>query len=225
MAFIKYEHKLKFEEPEMKSRSVQFLSDMSARRTIRSFSDKPVPVEVIENSVKAAATAPSGANQQPWHFVIISDPEIKTQIRRGAEDEEKAFYNGKAPGEWLEALKPLGTDEHKPFLETAPYLIVVFEEKYGIDEKNQIIKHYYTKESVGIACGILISSLHLSGLATLSHTPSPMNFLNKILKRPLNERPYLILVTGYPAEDVEVPVISKKPFESVVTIINKTYSN
>lgn len=215
--FIPYADKLAFEENEMLTRSRTFANEMSKRRTVRHFSDKPVPLEIIENAVKSAATAPSGANQQPWHFVIVSSQEIKDVIRKEAEAEEREFYNNRAPDEWLKAIEPLGTNESKPFLATAPYLIVIFEERYGVRDDNSVVKHYYTKESVGIACGMLITALHLSGLATLTHTPSPMNFLNKILGRPSNEKPYLILVAGYPAENCLVPKISKKEFDYIST--------
>ena len=215
--FIPYSDKLSFNEDEMVARSRRFVTEISKRRTVRDFSDKPVPIEIIENAIKAAATAPSGANQQPWHFVIVASEEIKNVIKTAAEAEEKEFYNNRAPNEWLEAIAPLGTDESKPFLASAPYLIVVFEERYGIKEDESHTKHYYTKESVGIACGMLITALHMSGLATLTHTPSPMNFLNNILGRPLNEKPYLILVTGYPSDNCLVPKISKKKFEVIST--------
>jgi nitroreductase len=211
--------RLQFPEEEMIKRSDSFLKEISLRRTVRDFSDKEAPLVIIENAVKAACSAPSGANMQPWHFVIVRDPDVKSKIREAAEEEEKEFYNNKAPAEWLKALKPFDTDENKPFLETAPYLIVVFEVKYAVDEQKKLIKHYYTKESVGIACGMLITALHLSGLVTLTHTPSPMNFLNSILNRPSNEKPYLILVTGYPGSGITVPDISKKSFDSICTLI------
>lgn len=204
---------------EMKQRSKEFYKDMKRRRTIRDFSDRPVPVEVIKNAIKAAGTAPNGANLQPWHFVVVSDPDVKSKIRVEAEKAEMEFYEKKAPKEWLEALKPLGTDEIKPYLETAPYLIVIFSKNYEISEKGDKIQHYYVKESVGIATGMLITALHRSGLATLTHTPNPMKFLNKILDRPSNERAYLILVTGYPAEDAKVPDITKKPLEEIATFV------
>lgn len=179
----------------------------------------PVPRDIIENCLLAAGTAPNGANLQPWHFVVISDPAIKKEIREKAEKEEQAFYSGKAPEEWLEALAPLGTDAHKPFLEIAPYLIVVFAQSYGKTAENQKIKHYYVQESVGIATGFLIAALHHAGLVTLTHTPSPMGFLNEICGRPAWERPFLILVTGYPAENVQVPNISKKPLAEIATFL------
>ncbi len=208
-----------FSNDEMKERSKEFAAYMKKRRTVRDFSEEAVDVEIIKSCVETAASAPSGANKQPWHFVIVKNPEIKSKIRAAAEEEEREFYENRAPEEWLKALEPFGTDFEKPFLEKAPYLIVIFEKKYGIDEKGNKEKYYYTKESVGIATGMLIAALHYSGLATLTHTPSPMNFLNKILGRPENEKPFLILVTGKPAEDVKVPDIKKKNFEEVSTIL------
>jgi nitroreductase len=194
----------------MLEKSDSFLKQIKKRRSVRDFSDEIVDGKIIENAVAAAGSAPSGANLQPWHFVIVGSKEIKRKIRIAAEREEKEFYKGRAPGSWLEDLKPLGTDELKPFLEKAPFLIVVFEKKYEKDEEGETRKLYYTKESVGIACGILITALHFSGLATLTHTPSPMNFLNKILNRPRNEKPCMIIVAGYPAENCTVPDIRKK---------------
>jgi nitroreductase len=202
---------------EMKTSSEDFASLMQRRRTVRTFSEKEFPKEIIYNCIKAALSSPSGANQQPWHFVIISNTEIKKQIRIAAEKEEYEFYNSRAPKEWLEALIPLGTDYSKPFLETAPYLIAIFEKKYEINDSGEKKKYYYTKESVGIACGILITALHNAGIATLTHTPSPMNFLNKILERPQNEKPFLLLVAGLPAPNTTVPNIRKKNFSEVVT--------
>ena len=197
----------------MQQRSKSFLKSIQQRRTIRDFSDKPVPEEIIVNCLKSAGTAPSGANRQPWHFSVVSDMEIKKQIRKAAEEEEKKFYSGRAPDEWLEALEPLGTDENKPFLEVAPYLIVIFSEAYGLDDKGNKIKNYYVSESVGIATGMLITALHNAGLVTLTHTPSQMNFLRKILGRGENERAFLILVTGFPSENATVPNIKKKDLE------------
>ncbi len=199
--------------------SQNFYMEMKKRRSVRDFSDRPVPEEVIRNAISAAGTSPSGANQQPWHFVVVSDPKIKREIREAAEIEERVFYQERAPDEWLNALQPLGTDEHKPFLEIAPYLIVVFLKRTTIDEDGTAHKNYYPTESVGIATGILITALHLSGLATLTHTPSPMKFLNKILGRPDNERPFLILVTGYPSEDAKVPRISKYSLDEITTFV------
>ena len=204
-------------------RATGFLQLMRRRRTVRDFSPEPVPFALIENAIRTAATAPSGANQQPWRFVVVSNPDVKKQIRAAAEEEEREFYANRAPDEWLEALAPLGTDEHKPFLEVAPYLIVVFRVDYtpvageGGDEVRR--KHYYVQESVGIACGLLLASLHLAGLATLTHTPSPMGFLGKVLNRPAHERPFLLIPVGYPAESVRVPDISKKALEEVMTVV------
>ena len=197
--------------------SRNFYQDMKRRRTVREFSDRPVPEEVIRNAISAAGTAPSGANQQPWHFAVVSNPETKRAIRDAAEMEERAFYQGRAPDEWLKALRKLGTDENKQFLETAPFLIAVFLKKTSVDEQDRVLKNYYTAESVGIATGILITGLHLSGLGTLTHTPSPMKFLNKILKRPESERPFLIVVTGYPSSNARVPMISKFELNQIST--------
>jgi len=211
---------LKFAEKsaeEMITASRTFYLDMKGRRSVREFSDRPVPSEVIENVILAADTSPSGANQQPWHFVVVSDPKTKREIRMAAEKEERAFYQGRAPDEWLRALQPLGTDENKPFLEIAPCLIVVFLKKTTADEEGIEHKNYYTTESVGIATGILITALHLSGLVTLTHTPSPMKFLNKILGRPDSERPFLILVTGFPSSEALVPTISKYELNQIAT--------
>ena len=206
---------IRYSEEEMLEKSAYFLELIKQRRTVRDFSEQGVDHKIIENAIAAAGSAPSGANLQPWHFVVVSSMEIKNQIRIAAEKEEKEFYSGRAPESWLEDLEPLGTDEFKPFLEKAPYLIVIFEKKYDKDEEGSTKKYYYTKESVGIACGMLITALHVSGLATLTHTPSPMNFLNTILNRPSNEKPYLILVTGYPSENCNVPDIEKKDFNDI----------
>lgn len=202
---------------EMAARSAAFLADARRRRTVREFSDRPVPRAVIENCLAAAATAPSGANRQPWHFVVLSDPALKRRIRAAAEVEEQEFYTHRAPPEWLDALAPLGTDANKAFLETAPYLIAVFTQSYGVLPDGRKLKHYYAQESVGIATGILITALHHAGLVSLTHTPSPMNFLNQILGRPENEKPFLILVVGYPAEGAMVPDISKKTLDEIAT--------
>lgn len=202
---------------DMVAASRNFYLDMKRRRTVREFSDRPVPEEVIKNAISAAGTAPSGANQQPWHFAVVSNPETKRAIRDAAEMEERAFYQGRAPDEWLKALRKLGTDENKQFLETAPFLIAVFLKKTNVDEQGRVLKNYYTAESVGIATGILITALHLSGLATLTHTPSPMKFLNKILKRPDSERPFLIVVTGFPSSNARVPMISKFELNQIST--------
>ncbi|UCH61390.1 MAG: nitroreductase family protein [Anaerolineales bacterium] len=202
---------------QMLSRSRDFLADLRRRRTVRHFSPRPVPPEVIENCLAAAATAPSGANMQPWHFVVVSDPGLKQRIRLAAEEVERAFYHGRASEEWLEALEPLNVDEHKPYLETASCLIVIFEVRYGVNPDGSRIRHYYTRESVGIATGMLIAAVHNAGLVSLTHTPSPMDFLNEILNRPTNEKPFLLLVVGYPAEDAQVPEISKKSLDEIAT--------
>ncbi len=202
---------------EMRARAAEFYGEMKRRRTVRQFSPQPAPREILEDCLRTAGTAPSGANMQPWRFVVVTDPELKGRIREGAEAEEREFYGGRAPREWLEALAPLGTDERKPYLEIAPYLIVIFAESYGVTPEGQKVKRYYATESVGIATGFLIAALHHAGLATLTHTPSPMGFLNDILGRPARERPFLILVVGYPAEDAQVPVISKKSLEEIAT--------
>jgi nitroreductase len=204
---------------EMLRRAGEFEAALARRRTVRQFSDRPVPRPVIESCLRAAASAPSGANMQPWKFVVVIDPAVKGQIRVAAEKEEHDFYTRRAPPEWLEALAPLGTDEHKPYLETAPYLIAIFVERYGLLPDGRKVKHYYAVESVGIAAGMLIAALHLAGLATLTHTPSPMDFLNRILQRPSNEKPFLLLVVGYPAPEARVPVIQKKPFGEVVAFV------
>ncbi|MCA9883017.1 MAG: nitroreductase family protein [Anaerolineae bacterium] len=201
---------------EQLERSRQFLDDMRNRRTVREFSTEPVPPELIENAIATAGTAPSGANQQPWTFVAVSDPALKKQIRQAAEVEEKESYERRMSQEWLDALAPLGTDWHKPHLEDAPYLIVVFRQAYGVDEEGNRIKHYYVDESVGIACGMLLASLHLAGLATLTHTPSPMKFLSDVLNRPENERATMIVAVGYPAENATVPDIHKKSLDEIM---------
>ena len=206
-------------ETEMIERSKEFYNEIRKRRTVREFSESMVPSEVIKNCIKAAGTAPNGANLQPWHFVVVSDKRIKHKIRIAAEEEEKEFYKKRAPKEWLEALEPLGTDEHKQFLETAPYLIVIFSKSYDLRSDGKKVKQYYSIESTGIAAGILITALHHSGLVTLTHTPSPMGFLNEILKRPVNEKPFLILVTGYPAEGVRVPDIKKKSLDEITSFM------
>jgi iodotyrosine deiodinase len=201
----------------MSQRAAAFCDFMQKRRTVRDFDRRPVPRDVIAHCLRAAGTAPSGANMQPWHFVVVSDPAIKQRIRVEAEREEHEFYHHKAPQEWLDALAPLGTNEHKPFIEDAPFLIVIFAESYGLLPDGRKVKHYDTQESVGIATGILITAIHDAGLVSLTHTPSPMGFLNEILGRPANERPFLILVVGYPAGSATVPMITKKPLEEIVT--------
>ena len=202
---------------EMQLRSRIFLENLNIRRTVRDFSNKSVDKEIIENCIKTAGTAPSGANMQPWHFVLISDPKIKRQLRIAAEKEEKAFYEKRAPKDWLEVLAPLGTDEHKDYLETAPWLIVIFMQRTGKLTDGRKVKHYYGLESVGIATGMLITAIHNAGLASLVHTPSPMGFLNTILMRPKNERPFLLLVVGHPAEDANVPDIQRKKLSEILT--------
>ncbi|MBA2435266.1 MAG: nitroreductase family protein [Chthoniobacterales bacterium] len=188
---------------------------MARRRTVREFSDRPVARGVIEDCLRAAGSAPNGANLQPWHFVAVSDPTLKHQIRVAAELEEKEFYEHRAPNEWLEALAALGTDSNKPFLETAPWLIAIFAQPYRLLPDGRKMKHYYAAESVGIATGFLIAALHLAGLASLTHTPSPMGFLNKLLGRPAQEKPFLLLVVGHPAEGAQVPAIARKPLEEI----------
>jgi len=204
-------------DAELLRRARAFREAMERRRTVREFSDRPVPREVIEACLGAAARAPNGANRQPWHFVVVGDPETKRRIREAAEEEERAFYRERAPREWLEALEALGTDEHKPFLEEAPWLIAVFAESYAVGPEGRRLKNYYVQESVGIATGILVTALHQAGLASLTHTPSPMGFLNEILDRPENERPFLLLVVGHPAADARVPDIGKKPLAEIVS--------
>ena len=195
----------------------EFLEDISSRRTVREFSDRAVPREIIESAIRAAGTAPSGANMEPSKFVAVSDPNLKREIRVAAEVEEKEFYELRASEEWLKALEPLGTNEHKPFLEVAPWLIAVFLKKFTFGEDGKRFKNYYTAESVGIACGFLLTALHKAGLATLTHTPSPMKFLNTLLDRPKTERPYMIIVAGYPASDATVPVIGKNALDQIAT--------
>ncbi len=204
---------------EMRDRARAFYDEMRKRRTVRHFSDRPVPRDIIESCLLTAGTAPNGANRQPWHFVVVSDPDVKRRIRLAAEEEEEAFYGGRAPDEWVEALVPLGTDASKPFLERAPYLLVIFAESYTVGEDGDRTKNYYVTESVGIATGLLITAIHRAGLVSLTHTPSPMAFLNEVLGRPKNERPFLILVVGYPEEDAEVPDITKKSLGEIATFV------
>lgn len=204
---------------EMRARIADFYADLDRRRTVREFADRRVPRDIIETALRAAGTAPSGANLQPWHFAVVSGPETKKAIREAAEAEEREFYAHRASPEWLEALEPLGTDAEKPFLETAPYLIAVFVQKYGRLQDGRKVKHYYPVESTGLATGILITALHIAGLVCLTHTPSPMRFLNEILDRPASERPFLLLVTGYPAEGVEVPDIGRKSLEEFASFV------
>jgi nitroreductase len=206
-----------YSEEEMLARADDFYAEMRRRRTVRHFSERPVPRHVIETCLRTAGTAPSGANQQPWHFVVVADPEVKHKIRVAAEAEEVEFYTHRAPQEWLNALEPYGTNEYKPYLEIAPCLIAIFVQRYGFQQEGQKVKHYYTHESVGFATGFLIAALHHAGLATLTHTPSPMEFLNDILDRPDNEKPFLLLVVGYPAPDATVPDIQKKQLDEIAT--------
>lgn len=217
--FVPHKDYKEYPVEKMRRRARSFYKDMKRRRTVRNFSDRPVPREIIEDCLKTAGTAPNGANKQPWHFTVVSDPEVKKKIREAAEEEEREFYENRATDEWLEALAPLGTDANKPFLEDAPYLIAIFSQSYGIKENGDKETFYYVKESVGIATGMLITAIHNAGLASLTHTPSPMGFLNKILDRPENERPFLLLVVGYPEKDVEVPDIEKKTLDEIATFI------
>ena len=215
--FIPLKSFKQYPSDEMIKRSQEFFKFLKRRRTVRDFSDKPVSKEVIENCILTAGTAPSGANLQPWQFVAVSDSVIKREIRIAAEEEEKEFYTNRAPKEWLDALAHLGTNEHKPFLETAPYLIAIFSKSYEILPDGNKVKHYYAQESTGIACGMLITAIHNAGLVSLTHTPSPMNFLNEVLGRPKNEKPFLLLVVGYPAMDAKVPDIQKKKLEEIAS--------
>lgn len=204
---------------EMKQRAIAFRKEMQRRRTVRHFSDRPVPREVIEECLLTAGTAPNGANLQPWHFVVVSDPKVKHEIRIAAEQEETEFYYRRAPQEWLDALAVIGTDQWKPFLETAPNLIVIFGKSHSHLPDGRRVKNYYVNESVGIATGMLITAIHNAGLVSLTHTPSPMGFLNNILNMPPDEKPFLLLVVGYPAEDAQVPAIRKKSLEEIATFI------
>jgi iodotyrosine deiodinase len=203
----------------MRERLATFYESVNRRRTVREFSDRRVPVDIIENALRAASTAPSGANLQPWHFSVVSGASTKAKIREAAEVEEREFYEHRATAEWLEALAPLGTDGDKPFLQTAPYLIAVFMQKFATLPDGRKVKHYYPVESTGIATGILITALHMAGLVCLTHTPSPMKFLNELLGRPRSERPFLLLVTGYPAEDAMVPDINRKALSEYTSFV------
>ena len=204
---------------EMRERAALFSELMRRRRTVRHFDSRPIPNDVVEHALITAGSAPSGANRQPWHFVVVSDPAKKAAIREAAEKEEREFYTRRASGEWLEALEPLGTDADKPFLTTAPVLIAIFLRRFNFDSDGKRLKNYYTAESVGIATGMLIAALHNAGIATLTHTPSPMRFLNELLDRPPHERAFLLLVAGYPSPDAEVPVIGKYPLEELATFV------
>ena len=209
LLFSEYPH------PEMVRRAHEFEQEMQSRRSVRQFSDRRVPRSVIESCLRTAGSAPSGANRQPWHFAVLTDPDVKRALREAAEAEERAFYGGRAPQEWLEALAPLGTDAQKPFLEVAPCLIAIFAQPHQEAETSARLKNYYVKESVGIATGLLIAALHHAGLATLTHTPSPMGFLNALCQRPETDRAFLLLVVGYPAESATVPAITRKPLDSI----------
>ena len=215
--FIPLSQYIEYKPDEMIKRSQKFYQEIKRRRTVREFSDRAIPDEVIKNCLRAAGTAPNGANKQPWYFVVVTNPEIKKRIRGEAEKEEHEFYTNRATDEWLADLAMLETDENKPFIEIAPALIVIFGKSYDLDAQGKKHKNYYVQESVGISTGLLITALHHAGLVTLTHTPSPMGFLNEILDRPGNERPFLILVTGYPAKDVKVPNITKKSLEEIAT--------
>ena len=218
MSFKKLQfQKITFEE--MDYNANQFFQKVSSRRSVRDFSRDDFPIDIIKNCIKSASTAPSGANKQPWHFVIVKDPIIKRKIRKAAEIEEKEFYGGRAPKEWLDDLNQFGTDWNKPFLEEAPYLIVVFSKKFDINDDGTKRKNYYVSESVGIASGLLLAALHNAGLVTLTHTPSPMAFLSDILNRPHSDKPYLIIPVGFPSENAEVPNIKKKTFKEICTIL------
>jgi len=217
--YIPFDAHQNLAEEDMIRRAFEFRQEMQTRRSVRQFSDRAVPREIIEECLQTAGSAPSGANLQPWHFVVISDSAVKRQIRLAAEQEEHEFYTRRAPPKWLAALAPLGTDEHKPFLEIAPYLIAIFALNNSQLEDGRTVKNYYVSESVGISTGMLITALHHAGLACLTHTPSPMKFLNRILNRPPNERPYLLLVVGYPAPEAVVPDISKKSLDQIATFV------
>ena len=208
-------------EDQMRERARAFYDDLKRRRTVRDFSDRSVPREIIEDAIRAAGTAPSGANHQPWHFVAIAPGEIRKKLRAAAEAEERAFYEGKASQEWLDALEPLGTDDHKPYLESAPWLIAVFAQRRGGITVGENKKNYYVAESVGIACGFLLASLHCAGLVTLTHTPNPMGFLSEICERPKDEKPYMLVVAGYPGQDATVPehAMVKKSLDDISDFI------
>jgi iodotyrosine deiodinase len=203
---------------EMRGRSQAFLELMRARRSVRFFSDEPVPHELVRNAVEVAGTAPSGAHQQPWTFVVVSDPALKQEIRAGAEAEEREFYERRATDQWKDAIKPIGTDWVKTHITDAPYVVVVFEQVYRLSEDGEKIKHYYVKESVGIAVGFFLAAVQASGLVALTHTPSPMGFLGRILDRPANERPFILIPVGLPADDSVVPDLSRKPLDEILVV-------
>jgi nitroreductase len=215
--FIPYLDFRELAPAEMRQRASAFRETMARRRSIRTFASRPVDRAIIEDCIAAAHAGPSGANMQPWHFVVVTDPKLKAEIRHGAEQEEREFYGGRGSAQWLKALEPIGTGPEKPFLEQAPYLIAVFQKNYAISSNHQRVSHYYVPESVGIAVGILISGLQQAGLATLIHTPRPIGFLRRILRRPPNERAAMIVVTGYPAPDAQVPALKKKRLQQVLT--------
>ncbi|HUF67855.1 MAG TPA: nitroreductase family protein [Longimicrobiales bacterium] len=219
--FVPLEGYSRLPEEEMRRRALAFHAHLGRRRTVREFAPDPVPRDVIESCLLAAGTAPNGANRQPWHFVVVTDPAVKAKVREAAEHEERDFYENRAPPEWLEALAPLGTGPDKPFLESAPVLIAVFAQSYEVLPDGRKLKNYYVTESVGIATGMLVTGLHDAGLASLTHTPSPMGFLNGLLGRPSNERPFLLLVVGYPAVDATVPDIAKKPIAEIATFMDE----
>jgi len=218
-AFIHLKEYREYPLQEMKNRAHDFYSDMKRRRSVRQFSDRKVPREIIEDCLLTASSAPSGANLQPWHFVVVSDPKIKQQIHQSAETVERDFYKNESTKKWVEDLEHLGTDDQKPFLLTAPYLIAIFAQRHGVDSDGDIKKHYYVTESVGIATGMLVTAIHRAGLVSLTYTPGKMGFLNEILSRPANEKPYMILVVGYPEKGTLVPDINKKSLEEIATFI------
>ncbi len=202
---------------EMTQRASDFYTLMDGRRSVRHFSDQDVPQELVETAIRTAATAPSGAHRQPWTFVLVGDADLRRRIRRAAEEEERENYEGgRLPTDWREALEPLGTDASKPYLETVPWIVVLFEQRYSIMENGDTQKNYYVKESVGIAAGMFVAAIHNMGLATLTHTPSPMAFLTRVLERPENERPFAVFPVGFPAEDCEVPALTRKPLDDIV---------
>ncbi len=211
----------RFDEPTMRKRAVDFHAEMDRRRSVRMLSDEPVPIGLIETAIRTASTAPSGAHLQPWRFVVIGNPEVKSQIRAAAEEEERVNYlENRMNEQWQQALAPIGTDHHKEFLEFAPWIVVLFEERFRLDEDGTKRNNYYVKESCGIAAGLFIAALHHAGLATLTHTPSPMAFLTKLLGRPSNERPFVLFPIGYPMEGVLVPSLERKPLADVMTLID-----